>query len=147
MLKFRRELGALKQCIYKTSVNLKGVCEPVCVCVKKHLLIRKMQAFVGALPSNASYQRLNTDECRADQCTASRLLIDTSDYLRIRRERESRRERWMDRKKETGKVKDRTVERREPLGEREAKTTKRGQGGDKEKKERERRSGVMLVRR
>lgn len=53
-----------------------------------------MQALVGGvLPSNASYQRLNTEECRTEQCTASRLLIDTSDYPRIEREREGKMER------------------------------------------------------
>lgn len=34
----------------------------------------------GALPSNASYQRLNTEQCGVKRCTTSRLLIDTSDY-------------------------------------------------------------------
>lgn len=47
----------------------------------------------GALPSNASYQRLNTEECRAEQCTASRLQIDTADYPSTEREQESNRER------------------------------------------------------
>lgn len=79
------ELGALKQCIYKTSVNLKGVC------VWKNICWFERCRLGGALPSNASYQRLNTEECRAEQCTASRLLIDTSDYPRNERERESQR--------------------------------------------------------
>lgn len=30
-----------------------------------------------ALPSSASYQRLNTEKCTVRQCTASRPLIDT----------------------------------------------------------------------
>lgn len=52
------------------------------VCAREHLLIRKMKVFFGeggALPSNASYQRLNTERCGVKRCTTSRLLIDTSD--------------------------------------------------------------------
>lgn len=45
------------------------------------------------MPSNASYQRLNTEECRTEQCAASRLLIETSDYPSTERERESDEER------------------------------------------------------
>lgn len=73
------------QCIYKTSVNLKRVCVPVCLW--RNICWFESRTLGGALPSNASYQRLNTEEFRAEQCAASRLPIDTSDYLWIQERR------------------------------------------------------------
>lgn len=39
------------------------------------------------MPSNASYQRFNTEESRAVWCAASRRLMDASDYPCTERER------------------------------------------------------------
>lgn len=79
------------------------------------------------MPSNASYQRLNTEERRAEQCTASRLLIDTSDYLSIEQDWERVKERWMDRQRQRvlNRARDRMLERK-GYGQRKRKNKKRG---------------------
>lgn len=40
---------------------------------------------------------VSTEKCRAKQCTASRLLMDTSDYPGTEQERAGVQERWMQR--------------------------------------------------
>lgn len=68
------------------------------MCVREHLLIWKMKALGGgALPSNASYQRLNTEQRGVKRCTTSRLPIDTSDYPGTEQAGAKVQERWLQR--------------------------------------------------